>query len=138
VAPQNKFNVARHGHGSQQQHRVDGTGLLECWTCRKRHLKRNCPHNQCGRPQIYSAQEAKIVGYVGQTIPHIYAALDNRQVDHQAFIIEIDGKLCDQVVSILIGPGSNYIYVSPDFVNKCGLNKEVYVESWLVQLATGT
>jgi len=32
---------------------------------------------------------------VGQSIPHIYAALDNRQANHQAFIIKIDGKICD-------------------------------------------
>eukprot|EP00253_Pinus_taeda_P026781 PITA_26781 len=47
-------------------------------------------------------------------------------------------KLCDQVVSILIDPGSNYIYISFDLVDKCCLNKEVNVESWLVQLATST
>ena len=48
------------------------------------------------------------------------------------------GKLCDQVVSILIDLRSNYSYVSPDLVDKCGLNKEVHVEYWLVQLAIGT
>jgi len=58
VAPQKKFNVDRHGHGSQQQHRGGGTEWLECWTCSKEHLKRDCPHNQGGRPQIYSALEA--------------------------------------------------------------------------------
>ena len=50
----------------------------------------------------------------------------------------MDSKICDQVVSIFINLGSNYIYVSPDLVDKCGLNKEVHVESWLVQLATCT
>ena len=44
----------------------------------------------------------------------------------------MDGKLCDQVVSILIGPGFNYSYVNPNLVDKCGLNKEVHAESWLV------
>ena len=44
----------------------------------------------------------------------------------------MDGKLCDQVVSILIDPRSNYSYVNPNLVDKCGLNKEVHAESWLV------
>jgi len=69
---------------------------------------------------------------IGQSVSRIYVALDNRQEDHQASIIEIDGKLCDQVVSILTDPGSNYSYVSPDLVDKCGFNKEVHADSWLV------
>jgi len=59
-------------------------------------------------------------------------------VDHQASIIDMEGKLYDQVVSILIDPRSNYSYVNPDMVDKCGLRKEVHVESLLVQLATNT
>jgi len=50
----------------------------------------------------------------------------------------MDGKLCDQVVSISIDPGSNYSYIDHDLVDKCGLRKEVHAESWLVQLATST
>ena len=50
----------------------------------------------------------------------------------------MDGKLCDQVISILIGSRSNYSYVSPNLVDKCGLSKELHAGSWLVQLATGT
>ena len=78
------------------------------------------------------------MGDVGQSIPRIYAALDNRHKDHRAYIIEMDSKLCDQVVSILIDPGFNYSYVNPDLVDKCCLNKKVYAKSWLVQLAIGT
>ena len=37
-----------------------------------------------------------------------------------------------------IDPRSNYIYVNPDKVDKCGLRKEVHARSWLVQLDTGT
>ena len=60
------------------------------------------------------------------------------QAEHQGSIIEMDGKLCDHVISILTYPGSDYSYVSHDLMDKCGLNKELHAESWLVQLATGT
>ena len=50
----------------------------------------------------------------------------------------MDGKICDQVVSILIDSGYNYSYVSSELVDKCGLNIEVHAKSCLVQLATGT
>ena len=58
--------------------------------------------------------------------------MDNRQEDHQASIIEMDGKICDQVIYILIDLIYNYSYVNRDLVDKCGLRKEVHVESWLV------
>jgi len=50
----------------------------------------------------------------------------------------MDGKLCDQAISILVEPRSNYSYVNPGLVDKCGLNKEVHAKSWLVQLAICT
>lgn len=50
----------------------------------------------------------------------------------------MDGNICDQIVSILIDPGSNYSYINPDLVDKCGLSKYVHAESWLVMLAMGT
>jgi hypothetical protein len=44
----------------------------------------------------------------------------------------MDGNNFYQVVSILIDHGSNYSYVNPDLVDKCGLNKEVHANSWLM------
>jgi len=64
--------------------------------------------------------------------------LDNRQDDHQASIIKMEGRFCDQVVPILINLGSNYSYISVDSVDKFCLNKEVHAKPWLVQLATDT
>lgn len=75
------------------------------------------------------------VGDVAQSIPRIYAVVDNEKEEKQVFIIEMNGKLCDQVIYILIDPESNYSYVSLEFVDKCGLNKELHAESWLVSLA---
>jgi len=40
----------------------------------------------------------------------------------------MDGKICDQVISILIDPGSNYSYVSAALVDKCGLSKELHAK----------
>eukprot|EP00253_Pinus_taeda_P027395 PITA_27395 len=123
----------------EQQGRCGGRGPLQCWICGKDNHKRDCPDCQSGgRPKIYSAQEAHTVNDVGHNIPRIYAVVDNRQANHQASIIEMDGKLCDQVVSILIDPRSNYSYINIELVDKCYLRKEVHVESWLVQLATCT
>ena len=87
---------------------------------------------QGGRPQIYNAQEVKKIKDVGQIIPRIDVEFDNKEVDHHASIIEMEGKLCDPFISIFIEPVSNYIYVNPNLVDKCGFRNEVYAESWLV------
>ena len=50
----------------------------------------------------------------------------------------MDGNIFDPVISILIDPRSNYNYVSPNLVDKCGLSKELHAKSCLVQLAIGT
>jgi len=80
----------------------------------------------------------KTIRDVGQSVPRIYVAVDSKQAEHQAFIIEMDGKICDQFISIFIDPRSNYRYASPDLVDNCVLINEFHVEHWLVQLAAGT
>lgn len=69
---------------------------------------------------------------VGHKIPRIYAIVDNQKADHHASMIEMDGKLYGQIVSILIDPESNYSYINPDPVDKCGLRKKVHAKYWLV------
>ena len=46
--------------------------------------------------------------------------------------------IANQLVSILIDPGSNLSYVFHQTIDKCKLQQVKHVKSWLVQLATGT
>ena len=39
---------------------------------------------------------------VGYSIPRIYAVVDNRQAEHRSSVIEMDGKIFDHVIYILI------------------------------------
>jgi hypothetical protein len=64
--------------------------------------------------------------------------LDNKQADHQASVVEMEGMISNHLVSILIDPGSNLSYVSPQTVEKCKLQQVKHVKSWLVQLSIGT
>ena len=38
---------------------------------------------------------------VERTIPRIYAALEDHQEDHQSTVVEVEGKIAKQYVSIL-------------------------------------
>jgi hypothetical protein len=46
-------------------------------------------------------------------MPRIYADLDNKQANHQASMVEMEGMIANRLVSILIDPSSNLIYVTP-------------------------
>ena len=79
-------------------------------------MHRNCPlENESARP-TYNIQEEEIVGQVARAIPRIYAALEDRQADHQSTVVEVASKIVEQSVSILIDPGSTYSYTNPRVV----------------------
>ena len=99
-------------------------------------MRRNCPlENESARP-AYNIQEAETVGQVVRAVPRIYAALEDRQVDHQSAIVEVAGKIVEQSVSILINHGSTHNYITPRVVEICAFKKVKHNKSWLVQLAT--
>jgi hypothetical protein len=111
---------------------------LKCWGCGEENLLRGCLHGQKNPGRVYNVQEATIVNGVARILPKIYAALDNRQVHHQALVVEMEGTISKHLVSILIDPSSNLSYVSPQTVEKCKLHQVKHVKSWLVELATVT
>jgi hypothetical protein len=64
--------------------------------------------------------------------------MDNKQADHQALVVEMEGMITNHLVSILIDPGSNLIYIAPQAVDKCKLQPHKHAKPRLVQLATST
>jgi hypothetical protein len=56
-----------------------------------------------------------MVNDVARIVPRIYASMENRQVDHQAYVVKLEGIISNQPISILIDHGSNLSYVSPQF-----------------------
>ena len=53
-------------------------------------------------------------------------------------MVEIEGKILNTSISILIDPGAFQSYVSPKIVDECKLGKVKHEKPWLVQLAIGT
>jgi hypothetical protein len=111
---------------------------LKCWGCGDEHLLRDCPHRKKNNGRVYNIQEDTTVNDVARNMPQIYASLDNRQADHQASVVEMEGMIANHLVSILNDLGSNLSYVSPQIVDKCKLQQVKHVKSWLVQVATET
>jgi len=79
-----------------------------------------------------------MVNVVARNVPRIYATAENRQADFQDSIVELEGIISKQTISILIYPRSNLSYISFQFVEACALHKNKHAKAWLVQLATRT
>jgi hypothetical protein len=111
---------------------------LKCWGCGEEHLLRDFPYIKHNNRRVYNIQETTTINYVARIIPHIYATLDNRHVDHQDSVMEMEGMIFNHIVFILINPSSNLSYVAPQTIYKCKFQQIKHVKTWLVQLATGT
>jgi hypothetical protein len=112
---------------------------LKCWECGEPHLRRNCPCLiSANRTVVHNLQEASTVGDVGRSLHRINAAIDGRQADHQSSVVEIEGKINDTRISVLIDPGATLSYITPNVVESNKLKRLKHAKSWLVQLATGT
>ena len=53
-------------------------------------------------------------------------------------MIEVEGKINDQPISILIDSGASHSYLDPKIVERFQLSRSKLGKSWLVQLATKT
>jgi hypothetical protein len=68
----------------------------------------------------------------------IYAALDDRQAEYQSYMIEVEGKIINHPIFILIDSRESHCYIDPKIVDILHLEKCKLGKSSLVLLATGT
>ena len=66
---------------------------------------------------------------IARSMPIIKAALENRRVDHQSYMVEIKGMMKDKPISILIKPSASLIYVSPRIVELYKLQQDKFKNS---------
>ena len=70
-----------------------------------------------------------IVGDQTRTMPRINVALENQQADYQTSMVEVEGKINQIPISILIDVGASLSYISPKLVEKCKLSVEKFARS---------
>ena len=75
---------------------------------------------------------------MGSRMLRIYAALDNKQVEFQSHMIEVEGMINNrgminnQPLVILIDSGASHSYVDPRVVDSLHLMRSKHEKSWLV------
>jgi len=79
-----------------------------------------------------------MVGDMGKSLHRINVATDGWQADHQSSVVEIEGKIKNSRISVLIDPGATLSYVTPDVVESNKLKKLKHAKPWMVQLARRT
>ena len=97
---------------------------LKFWGCGEPHLLRDCPHQNI--QMIVRDREATTINDITRNIPTISVALENLQAEHQATMVEMEGKISDQSVTVLIDSGASLSYISPKIVEKCNLKTEKF------------
>jgi hypothetical protein len=102
-------NFSSQSRNKSTEYAREGTeelekGPLQCWGCGDPHLLRDCLHRQHDNKKVYNVQEATTVNDVAKSVPRIYATVENRQVDHQASVEELEGIITERPISILIDP----------------------------------
>jgi hypothetical protein len=109
---------------------------IKCWGCKGYHKYRDCPHRSEKVRVVHNVQQVEIVEDMGKNLPRIYVALDNKQVEFQSHMIEVEGMINNQTIEILIYLGAIHIYIDPKMVERFNFLRSKHGKSWLVQLAT--
>ena len=76
-------------------------------------MYRDFLHRKDKEKTVHNIQEATTVKDMGR----IYAALNDRQEEYQSNMIEMEGKIVNQPVSILIDSGASHCYIDPKRVH---------------------
>jgi hypothetical protein len=97
-------------------------------------MYKDFPHIKDIVKTVHNIQEDTIV----QDMGIIYASLNDRKSEYQSNMIEVEGKIINQPVAILIDSGASHCYIDPKIVDILHLDKSKLGKAILVQLSTGT
>ena len=76
---------------------------------------------------VHNLQEASTMGEFGKTFHLINANIEDQQEYHQSAIVEIEGTISNQNLSILIDMGANLTYINPKMMENCQITKVRHV-----------
>jgi hypothetical protein len=89
---------------------------MECWGCKWNHRYKDFPHRNDKVRVIHNVQQAETVEDMGRRMPRIYAALENKQVEYQSHMIEVEGMINNHAFTILIDSRASHSYIDPRVV----------------------
>jgi hypothetical protein len=88
----------------------------KCWGCEGDHMFKYWPLKGYMIRIVHNLQEVFIVEDMGRSMPRIYVALDNKKLNYQSHMIEVEGNIDNQPIAILIDFGASHTYIDPNLV----------------------
>jgi hypothetical protein len=110
---------------------------MECWGCKGNHRYRYCPNKNDKVRVVRNVQQEETMDDMGNRIPRIYASLDNKKVEYQSHMIEVEGMINNQTITILIDSGASHSYIDPRMLESLHFPRSRHGKFWLVKLAVG-
>jgi hypothetical protein len=80
---------------------------------------------------VHNVQQVETMEDMGNRIPSIYASLDNKQVEFQSHMIEVEGMINNHAFTILIDSGASHSYIDPREVESLQLSRRKHGKSWV-------
>jgi hypothetical protein len=65
---------------------------------------------------VHNLQEAKTMEDIGGIMQSIYATMENNQAEYQSPMIEVEGKIDNQHITILIDFGASHSYIKSNVI----------------------
>ena len=88
-------------------------------------MYRNCPYNTNKKmTPISMVQKYSTTNGISWNIPRINASLEDRKEHHQSTMLEVEGKISNTIVSILIDSGFSLSYIAPRVLKNVNLVKK--------------
>ena len=75
-------------------------------------MVKDYPHQGSRTMTTHYVQETTTMGDIGRHVTRICPALDNTQTEHQSHMIEVEGMINKQHITILIYSGANHSYIN--------------------------
>ena len=83
--------------------------MVRCWECNGPHVYGNYPHvNDNKQTNVNNLHEASTLNDIARNIPQINVSLKDHQVDNQYTMLEVEVKISNTTISILIDSSASF------------------------------
>jgi hypothetical protein len=81
---------------------------------------------------VHNIQEVETMEYMEGNMPSIYASFDNKKIEYQSPMIEMEGKIDNHPIEISIDSRAIDSYINSNIIERFHLKRSKHNKYWLV------